>query len=85
MSDDDIRARADQIATRTKAMLVKLLKENRELSQRVHELKIMPLPASDDPGYQLWKALMEDLREEGLAHLTIKHRTELTVTYEPVA
>lgn len=82
---DDTRSRAEAIAVRTKAMLLKLLKENRELRDQVRELRIVSLPDSDDPGYQLWKALMEDLRDEGLANLTIKHRTELTITYEPVA
>ena len=49
-----------------------LLQENRALREEVRAIRVRPIPNSDDPGLQIFQALMEDARDRGEVRLEVR-------------
>lgn len=72
------------------ATIGRLWAEREKLIERLHQYELMemsppPRAEDDDPGYQTWWALMEDLREEGVRRLNVTVVTHVGFSYEPRA
>ncbi len=60
-----------------------LIKVNRRLKQRIDRMLGHPLPPGErGSGWELWAALMEDLREEGMVRLSVDVCEHVAVTYQ---
>lgn len=61
----------------------RLLRQVDELRDIVRDVVIRPLPPDDSPGYEIWSALMEDLREEGVVRLEVRDQLYITIEVYP--
>jgi len=81
--NDDVLLRGDKDKT-----ILRLWDDREKLIARLRnyqEMQVGPPPAIEgDYGYQVWSALMEDLRAEGRMRLKIKHVTVLNIAYEAI-
>lgn len=68
--------------------ILRLWDERETLTRQLREYREMqvepPAPPRGEPGYEIWSALMEDLRAEGRVRLKVKHVTLVSIAYEPI-
>lgn len=60
----------------------RLIEENRLLRDQVRAIQVRSIPDSDRPGWDVWRALMEDLRAEGRVRVAVRTSTWVTIDYE---
>jgi hypothetical protein len=61
-----------------------LLAQSRELRERGRVVETNGPPSYTDPGYVVWRALMEDLRAEGEVRLQVRTVSLIEIGYEQV-
>lgn len=58
-----------------------LADENRRLRDELAAVVIRPIPENDVPGAEVWRALMEDLRDEGKVCLHVRHQEIISIDW----
>lgn len=78
-------AMARRIGERAADYIRMLSDENKRLREELAAVVVRPTPEDlDCPGYETWRALMEDARERGEVRLEVREQYIIALDWEPV-